>query len=148
MTLGDRPATWRRGALTVTTDRALIDVDAALALLRTTFWGTGMPRTQLARAIDNSVSFALLQGPRLVGFGRVVSDLATYAYWTDVVIAEDLRGRGHGEWLARCMLEHPDLQGLRRVSLLTRDAEAFYRRLLFTSDLAGLTYLERRPEQG
>ncbi len=45
MTLGDRPATWRRGELTVTTDRALIDVDAALALLRTTFWGTGMPRT-------------------------------------------------------------------------------------------------------
>jgi len=121
-------------------------VDAALALVRTTFWGTEMTREQLARAIENSVSFGLLDGSRLVGFGRVVSDLATYAYWTDVVIAEELRGRGHGEWLTRCMLEHPELQGLRRVSLVTRDAEWFYRRLLFTSDLAGLTYLERRPE--
>ena len=147
MSLGDRPVTWHRDDLTVTTDRAIIPVDAALGLLRPTFWGTEMPREQLERAIENSVTFGLLDGSRLVGFGRVVSDLATYAYWTDVVIAEELRGRGYGEWLARCMLEHPELQGLRRVSLLTRDAERFYRRLLFTSDLAGLTYLERRPEK-
>ncbi|MEZ0332541.1 MAG: GNAT family N-acetyltransferase [Gemmatimonadales bacterium] len=147
MSLGDRPVTWHRDDLTVTTDRAIIPVDAALALLRPTFWGTEMPREQLERAIENSVTFGLLDGSRLVGFGRVVSDLATYAYWTDVVIAEELRGRGYGECLARCMLEHPELQGLRRVSLLTRDAERFYGRLLFTSDLAGLTYLERRPEK-
>jgi ribosomal protein S18 acetylase RimI-like enzyme len=145
MSLGDRPVTWRRGELTITTDRALIDVDAALALLRTTFWATEMPREQLARAIDNSVSFGVLEGPRLVGFARVITDLATYAYWTDVVIAEDRRGRGHGEWLARCMLEHPELQGFRRVALLTREAESLYRRLQFDSDLGDHVYLERRP---
>jgi ribosomal protein S18 acetylase RimI-like enzyme len=144
MSLGDRPATWRRGDLTVTTDRASIELDAALALLRTTFWGTTMSREELARAMENSVSFGLLDGGRLIGFGRVVSDLVTYAYWTDVVIAEELRGRGYGEWMARCMLEHPELQGLRRVSLLTREAERFYHRLGFASDLAGLVYLERR----
>jgi hypothetical protein len=76
-----------------------------------------------------------------------VSDLATYAYWTDVVIAEGLRGRGYREWLARCMLEHPELQGLRRVSLLTREAERLYRRLGFGDDLDGHIYLERRPER-
>ena len=112
MSLGDRPVTWHRDDLIVTTDRAIIPVDAALALLRPTFWGTEMPREQLERAIENSVSFGLLDGSRLVGFGRVVSDLATYAYWTDVVIAEEVRGRGHGEWLARCMLEHPRAAGI------------------------------------
>jgi ribosomal protein S18 acetylase RimI-like enzyme len=145
VSLGDRPVTWRRGDLSVTTDRSLIDVDDALALLRTTFWATEMPREQLARAIENSVSFGVLDASQLVGFARVVSDLATYAYWTDVVIAEGLRGRGHGEWLARCMLEHPELQGLRRVALLTREAEPFYRRLQFSSDLVDHVYLERRP---
>jgi ribosomal protein S18 acetylase RimI-like enzyme len=147
MSLGDRPVSWRRGDLTVTTDRALIDADAALALLRATFWGAGMPREQLERAIAHSVSFGLLDGPRLVGFGRVVSDLSTYAYWTDVVIAEELRGRGLGHWLARCMLEHPELQGLRRVALLTREAEAFYRRLEFSSELGDHVYLELRQKR-
>jgi ribosomal protein S18 acetylase RimI-like enzyme len=145
VTLGDRPITWRREDLAVTTDRSRIDVDEALALLQTTFWAAEMPREQLARAIENSVTFGVVQGSRLVGFARVVSDLATYAYWTDVVIAEQLRGRGYGEWLARCMLEHPELQGLRRVALLTREAEGLYRRLQFGSDLGDHVYLERRP---
>lgn len=145
MSLGDRPVAWRRGELTITTDRALIGIDAALTLLRTTFWATEMPRELLARAIANSVSFGVLDRSRLVGFGRVVSDLSTYAYWTDVVIAEEFRGRGLGGWLARCMLDHPELQGLRRVALLTREAEAFYRRLQFGSDLGDLVYLELRP---
>lgn len=146
MSLDDRPVSWRRGDLTVTTDRALIDVDTALGLLRATFWGTEMSREQLARGIANSVSFGLLDRSRLVGFARVVSDLSTYAYWTDVVIAEEFRVRGLGDWLARCMLEHPELQGLRRVALLTREAEAFYRRLQFGSDLGDHVYLERRAQ--
>ncbi|MBA3258731.1 MAG: GNAT family N-acetyltransferase [Gemmatimonadales bacterium] len=90
--------------------------------------------------------FALLADERLVGFGRAVTDLATHAYWTDVVIAAEWRGKGYGEWLARCMPDHPQLQGLRRVSLLTRDAESFSRHLGFTGDVPGLVYLERRGE--
>ena len=83
MSLGDRPMTWGRGDLEVTTDRSRIAVDQALALLRTTFWGSELSRERLARAIENSVTFGVLDGARLVGFARVVSDLATYAYWTD-----------------------------------------------------------------
>jgi N-acetylglutamate synthase-like GNAT family acetyltransferase len=147
MSLGDRPISWRRGDLTITTDRARIDVGAALALLQATFWGAGMSREQLVRAIANSVTFGVLDRSRLVGFGRVISDLSTYAYWTDVVIAEEFRGHGHGGWLARCMLEHADLQGLRRVALLTREAESFYRRLEFDSDLGDHIYLERRSRK-
>jgi N-acetylglutamate synthase-like GNAT family acetyltransferase len=122
-----------------------MDVDAVLALLRTTFWASDMKRNVLARAIENSVCFAVFEQHLLIGFGRIVTDLATYAYWTDVVIAEESRGRGLGQWLSECMLAHPDLQNLRRVTLLTRDAAQLYARVGFTEGAAPLVYMERRP---
>jgi ribosomal protein S18 acetylase RimI-like enzyme len=70
--------------------------------------------------------------------------MATYAYWTDVVIAEAYRGRGLGRWLSECMLGHPDLQRLRRVALLTRDAQELYVRVGFTVGSEPLIYMEHR----
>lgn len=122
-----------------------MNIDIILALLRTTFWARGMSRTVLARAIENSICFALFEREVLVGFGRIVTDLATYAYWTDVVIDEKYRGRGLGRWLSECMLAHPDLQGLRRVALLTRDAAQLYARMGFTEGPGALIYMERVP---
>jgi N-acetylglutamate synthase-like GNAT family acetyltransferase len=95
--------------------------------------------------MDNSVCFGLFHGASLVGFGRVISDLATYAYWTDVVIAPTHRGRGLGHWLSGCMLAHSELQGLRRVALLTRDAADMYTRVGFSEGPGTLIYMERRP---
>ena len=143
--MDDSPVEFRRGGFVVTTDRNRIDPDEALALLHTTFWAREMRRDVLARAISNSVSFALLEGERLIGFGRVVTDLTTYAYWTDVVIADGYEGRGLGRWLSECMLGHPDLQGLRRVSLLTRDAADIYVSVGFTVGPGPLVYMERKP---
>lgn len=140
----DPPVVFRRGEFVISTDRALIDPDAALALLRTTHWGGGMDRSVLVRAIANSVSFGVLSGDALIGFGRAVTDLATYAYWTDVVIAQESRGRGLGTWLSECMLRHPNLQNLRRVALLTRDAERLYARAGFTVGAGPLIYMEHR----
>jgi GNAT superfamily N-acetyltransferase len=143
--LSDAPSEFRSGGFVITTDRTRIDPDAALALLQTTFWARDLTLEVLARAIANSVSFALFDGPLLVGFGRVVSDLATYAYWTDVVVAASHRGRGLGRWLSECMLAHPELQGLRRVALLTRDGASLYAGVGFTEGPGSLTYMERRP---
>jgi GNAT superfamily N-acetyltransferase len=142
--LSDPPVEWRRGELVVSTDRGRIDESAALALLRSTFWAAGMEPSVLARAIANSVSFGVYDGDVLVGFGRVVTDLSTYAYWTDVVIADRYRGRGLGRWLSECMLAHPDLQRLRRVALLTRDAEALYSEVGFSVGPGPLIYMEHR----
>jgi len=116
-----------------------------LALLKTTFWAENLSRETLVRAIQNSVSFGLLEGRTLIGFGRAVSDLATYAYWTDVVVAASRRGRGLGRWLSQCMLDHPELQGLRRVALLTRDAAPLYAAVGFSEGPGPLIYMERRP---
>jgi len=143
--LTDPPVEFRRGEFTITTNRARIDPDAALALLHTTHWGGGMSRATLVRAIANSVSFGLFERNTLIGFGRAVTDLATYAYWTDVVIAPEYRGQGLGTWLSACMLDHPDLQKLRRVALLTRDAEHLYERAGFTVGAGSLIYMEHRP---
>jgi GNAT superfamily N-acetyltransferase len=143
--VNDSPVTFQRGDFLVTTDRARIDVDTALGLLRATFWARDMTREVLDRALTNSVSFGLLERNQLIGLGRVVTDLATYAYWTDVVVAEPYRGRGLGRWLSECMLSHPALQGFRRVALLTRDAESLYSGIGFTVGPGSLIYMERKP---
>ena len=140
----DPPVEWHRGEFIVSTDRSRIDQNAALALLRTTFWAAAMDPAVLARAIANSVCFGAYDGELLVGFGRAVTDLSTYAYWTDVVIADSYRGKGLGRWLSECMLAHPDLQRLRRVALLTRDAEALYAGIGFTVGPGPLIYMEHR----
>jgi GNAT superfamily N-acetyltransferase len=143
--MDDAPIEFRRGEFVVTTDRSRMQADAALALLHTTFWARDMKRDVLARAMANSVCFGLLNRDILIGFGRAVTDLATYAYWTDVVIAEAYRGRGLGGWLSECMLAHPGLKGLRRVALLTRDAAGLYAGVGFTVGPGTLIYMEHRP---
>ena len=143
--MDDSPIEVRHGEVVISTDRTRIDPDAALALLRTTHWGTGMSRETLTRAIANSICFGVYQGRELIGLGRAVTDLATYAYWTDVVIAPTRRGRGLGRWLSDCMLAHPELQGLRRVALLTRDAADLYTQIGFSKGPGPLIYMERKP---
>jgi len=138
----DAPLEFRRGNTVISTDRTRLDPDAVLQLLHNTCWAGNMSEEVLRRAIANSISFGVFDGATLVGFGRVVTDLATYAYWTDVVIAPSHRGRGLGRWLAECMLAHPGLQNLRRVALLTHDAVSLYARVGFTSGAGELVYME------
>ena len=140
--LDDVPVTWTRGRRRVSTRRDLLPLDAALALLHDTHWGGTMSAPTLAVAVRGSICFGVYDSDRLVGFARAVTDLATYAYLTDVVIAPDVRGEGLGEWLMRCVRNHPDLQGLRRIALLTRDAARFYERLGFTRGSGDRTYFE------
>jgi ribosomal protein S18 acetylase RimI-like enzyme len=140
--LEDRPVTWARERFHVTTDRRVIPLDQALALLRGMYWAKNLTADALERASRNSVCFAVLDGATLIGFARAITDLTTYAYLSDVVIAERHRDKGLGEWLVRCIIEHPDLQGLRRIALLTRDAAEFYERLGFKRGSGERNYLE------
>src|SRR6266849_8519619 len=96
----DEPIEAQRGRLRLSTNRQRLDPSAVLALLRTTFWGGSLTPEALTRAIENSVCFAVFDGHALIAFGRAVTDLATYAYWTDVVVAEAYRRRGIGRWLS------------------------------------------------
>ena len=142
--LPDTPQHWTRGRLAVTTDRAAIDLDQVHALLRTAWWAGAMPRETVERALRGSVVFAVHEGERLVGLARVVSDLATYGYLTDVIVSEAARGKGIGSLLVECILAHPELQGFRRLALLTKDAQVLYRKFGFVEGPGDSVYMERK----
>jgi ribosomal protein S18 acetylase RimI-like enzyme len=139
----------RRAGLLISSDRARIDVDAVLAMLHASHWGGGMSRRSLERAIANSVCLGVYDAEgRQLAFARAVTDLATYAYLTDVIVAEDARGRGLGSWMMEIMLAHPDLQGFRRIALWTRSAKGLYERFGFSTEMPASTYMEIRPGPG
>ncbi len=122
-----------RGELLVSCDPARQDLDAIHAFLSRSYWAEGIPRALVARAIANSICFGLFERGRQIGFARVVSDRATFAYLADVYVLEEHRGRGLATWLMECVLAHPELQGLRRWALVTRDAHALYRKFGFVT---------------
>ena len=120
-----------RGQYRLTTDREQIDVTAVHAFLSRSYWAEGISMELVERCIANSLCFALFAGERQVGFARVVTDRATFAYLCDVYVLEGCRGRGLGKWLVEEVSAHPDLQGLRRFVLVTRDAHSLYASLGF-----------------
>jgi GNAT superfamily N-acetyltransferase len=125
-------AEWRRGEYTASDERGRLDLDAVHDFLsRSSYWARGRSRERVARSVDHSLPFGLYRGDRLVGFARVVTDRATFAWLADVFVVEEERGRGLGEWLVGCVLAHPELQEVRRWLLATRDAQELYRRFGF-----------------
>jgi len=133
----------RRGDdLLVSTDRARLDVDLIHRVLAGTYWASGIPRDLVVRAIAGSIAFGLYEDGRQAGFARVISDLATYAYLADVFIVEECRGRGLGDWLVESIRLHPQLQGLRRFALITRDAGPLYARHGFSAPPEPSGYME------
>jgi GNAT superfamily N-acetyltransferase len=112
----------------ITTDPAKLDLDAIHGYLSRSFWAEGIPRDTVAKSIANSLCFGMFDDDRQIGFARVVTDRATYAYLCDVYVLESHRQRGLGKWLIETVMAHPDLQGLRRFQLVTRDAHGLYSR--------------------
>jgi GNAT superfamily N-acetyltransferase len=108
----DSPREYRRDEFTICTDRSRLDLAAIHAFLSTSYWASGIPRQVVRRSIDHSLCFGIYAGPRQVGFARVVTDQATFAYLADVYVVEEYRGRGLARWLLECILGHPALQGL------------------------------------
>lgn len=143
--MNDRIVEDRRGDLLLSSDRSRIAVDPLLAMLVASHWGGAMTRRMLERAIENSVCVGVYDDHRQLAFARAVTDLATYAYLTDVIVAEDARGRGIGSWMIDSLLAHPDLQGLRRIALFTRDAPWLYAKFGFTTQMPTSIYMELRP---
>ena len=124
--------TWERGEYTISTAKERLDIEAIHAFLTSSYWATGIPRAVVERSIEHSLCFGVYHGQRQVGFARVITDFATFAYIGDVFIVEEYRGRGLSKWLVEAIAEHPDLQGLRRWLLLTRDAHGLYEKIGFT----------------
>ncbi len=117
----------RRDGFLISTDPARLDVDAIIDMLTRAYWAKGRPRERTERALQNSLVFGVYDGERQIGLARVVTDYAIFAYLCDVFIHEDYRAHGLGKWLMQTIMSHPELQGLRRWTLATRDAHGLYR---------------------
>ena len=114
------------GRFLISTDRSKLDVDVIHGFLSRSYWAAGISRETVVRSIENSLCFGVYDNSSQIGFARVISDFATYAYVADVFILEPYRERGLGKELMASIMAHPDLQGLRRWSLGTRDAQGLY----------------------
>jgi len=148
MTLGTATAQeYRKGDCVISTDRSRLDVEAIYNFLTECYWAKGIPRETVVRSIENSLCFGVYCERKQAGFARVISDFATYAYIGDVFVLEPYRGRGFGKWLMECIVAHPELQGLRRWALVTRDAHGLYAQFGFTPLQAPERWMERHDRE-
>lgn len=145
--------------LPIFTDPTLLDLPAIHAFLTRSYWSPGIGLGRVERAIRNSLCFAAYDHavaradgrpnlPGLVGFARVVTDRATFAYLCDVFVIDSHRGRGISKQLVQAVVDHPDLAGLRRFALFTKDAHTLYTRFGFTPTPDPSRYLERVDREG
>ncbi len=132
ITRPERVQEYHRGEFVISTDRERLDLDVIHGFLTDCYWAKGIPRELVARSIENSLCFGVYSEGKQVGFARVISDYATYAYIGDVFVLEPYRGHGLGKWLMECIMQDPRLKGLRRWSLVRDDAHGLYEQFGFT----------------
>jgi GNAT superfamily N-acetyltransferase len=135
---------WRYDGYVISTDASRLDLRTVYNFLKTSYWAAGVPFEVVERSVRNSMVFGVYSGEEQVGFARVVTDRATFAYLADVFVLETHRGRGVGKWLMQTIFSHPDLQGLRRFMLATRDAHELYRRHGFDDLGSPQIFMERK----
>jgi N-acetylglutamate synthase-like GNAT family acetyltransferase len=114
-----------------------MDIDAIHDYLSRSYWAKDVPKSVMIKAIENSLCFAVLAvdtsgDEKQVGFARLITDSATFAYLADVYILEEYRGNGLSKQMMQQIIDHPQLQGLRRIMLATRDAHSLYAQYGFT----------------
>ncbi len=128
-----RTTEWQNGEFSISTDENLLQIDVIQKFLNEdSYWAKNRTKEQTETAIKNSLCFGVYAGEKQIGFARVVTDFATFAYLGDVFILEEFGGRGLGKWLMEVIINHPDLQGFRRWILATKDAHSLYEKYGFT----------------
>ena len=125
---------WQRDEYCISTDRDRLNIQMIHNYLsQSSYWAEGRSIERVRRSIENSLSFGVYFKDKQVGFARVVTDYATFGWLADVFILNEYRGRGLSKWLVETIVEHPELQGMRRFLLATRDAHGLYRRYGFNN---------------
>lgn len=125
---------WSTSEFLISTDKTLLQVDAIHHFLSTqAYWCLGIPKSTVQKAISSSLCFGLYDNvqKKQIGFARVVTDTATFAWLCDVYIEPESRGKGLSKWLMECVVAHPDLKNLRRICLATKGAHGLYEKFGF-----------------
>lgn len=142
LALKDYEPSAQQAEYSVSTDSSRFDIEMIYTFLTNCYWAEGVPRDVVQRSIDHALCFGVFHGEKQVGFARVITDRATYAYIGDVFILESHRGRGLSKQLMQAIMRHPDLQGFRRWSLITNDAHGLYKQFGFTAVADPQRYME------
>jgi len=136
---------WRKDEYEINTEKKKLDLEMIHKFLsERSYWAAGRSRETILRSIRHSLCFGIYHGTRQVGFARVITDYATFAWIADVFVLEEVRGKGLSKWLMDKMITHPKLQKFRRWVLATKDAHELYRRYGFTELKKPERWMERR----
>jgi N-acetylglutamate synthase-like GNAT family acetyltransferase len=122
---------WKQDNYFISDDDAILDIDSICDFLSRAYWADKRARAVIEKSMKHSLNFGVYDGDKQIGFARVVTDRAVFAYLCDVFIDENYRGHALGKWLMECILSHPDLQGLKRWCLVTKDAHGLYKQFGF-----------------
>lgn len=125
----------------ISSDKKDVDVDTLHDMLSRSYWAKDRTRREVEQSVENSLCFSLLKGDELIGFARVLTDKMAYAIILDMIVLDEFRGRGLGQWLVQCMCDHPEVAPLRQL-LWTGDADDFYRKCGF-EEMSNLKFLAR-----
>ena len=120
-----------KNGFTISTNKEKLDVDLIHSFLNGTYWAEGIQKDTIRRSIEGSLCFGVFENDKQIGFARMITDKATFAYLADVFIIEEYRGRGLSKWLMEVIMSHPDLQRLRRMILVTKDVHGLYKQFGF-----------------
>lgn len=124
---------WNKDNFTISTNKSRLNVEYVHQYLSNrSYWAENIPVDVVQKSIDGSICFGIYVDEAQIGFARVITDSACFAYLADVFIDEQYRGRGLSKWLMEVIMSHPDLQGLRRFMLATRDAHGLYQQFGFS----------------
>lgn len=135
---------WQRGDFLISTDRNHLDIETIHRFLTTeTYWASERSLETVRRSFENSLPFVIYKEGETIGFARVVSDFATFAWLADVFVRQEFRGLGLSKWLMEIIVAHPDLKDLRRFLLATRDAHDLYRQFGFDDLRIPYLWMER-----
>ncbi|KEQ19240.1 GNAT family N-acetyltransferase [Endozoicomonas numazuensis] len=137
---------WIQDEFRISTDKSLLNIDIIHQFLTNSYWASGIPRKTVELSIEHSLCFGLYLDEKQIGFARVISDQATFAYLSDVFILPEHRGQGLSKWMMTCIQSVEGLQGLqglRRFMLATADAHGLYEQFGFK----GLSLPERLMER-
>jgi GNAT superfamily N-acetyltransferase len=121
-----------KGEYRISTDKNKMDIDFIHSFLSRSYWAEGITKEVVSRSITGSLCFGVFSMEKQIGFARLITDEATFAYLADVFIDDDHRGKGLSKWLMGVIISHPGLLGLRRILLATRDAHGLYAQFGFT----------------
>lgn len=133
---------WQKGPFTISTDKSLLNPAWIREKLSGTYWAQDIPLSIVEKSIENSLCFGMYHEQEQIGIARMITDKATFAYLCDVFIDEAYRGQGLSKYLMTVIMDHPDLQGLRRWLLATKDAHGLYRQFGFNELLAPERWME------